>query len=117
MDAAMLKIANTAFLAAVIGGVVFLVLYSTTTRWWSNITGRVLFSFMTVIASILLLAGVRLAFGPYPGITYIRPIAYVSLALAMWSLVGILVYGQIYKQIKRHRAKSDLVKDDVDSLK
>lgn len=103
MDLAMKEVGDYAFLFATGGAIVFCLLYSFLARWWRTVIGRLIFSFMAVVAGILGLAGARLYFGPYPGITYIRPIAYVALAVILWSLVIAFVITQL--KVLRNKKK------------
>lgn len=98
MDAVLKWFGDWGFIASTVGAIVFLVIYSVVARWWRTWWGRQIFSFMAVIGGSLIFGAVRLVFGDYPGINYVRPIAFVSLAGVIWWLVGVLVYYQIIRR-------------------
>lgn len=101
MDAALKWVGDWGFFASILGAFVFLVLYSALAKWWRTWWGRQIFTFMAVIGVILLLAGAKFLFGDYPGIKYVRPVAYISLATILWWLSGVLVYYQVIRRGKK----------------
>lgn len=100
MEHALKVMGDYAFMLSSVGSIIFLILYSVIARWWRTFTGRFIFTFMAVISALILLAAIRLWFGPYPGVTFIRPIALIALAAIIWALVIMLVARQVrgYRQ-------------------
>lgn len=93
-------IGDLAFFLCGCGAVFFCILYSIVAKWWKNKGGRFVFTFMAVVAIILVLGMSQLYFGPYPGIVFIRPAAYLSLASIIWWLISVMLVNQIkgYRQ-------------------
>ena len=91
-------IGDLSFVGSTVGSVAFLVLYSLLARWWRSWIGRLVFSFMAVLALTFIFIASVIVFGRYPAVDVIRPLIYLALMCVIWWFVAMLVKAQIYKR-------------------